>query len=152
MKPRVLYVLGYGRSGSTVLGMALGGHPGMVNLGQISALRMFVPGPTHVGSRACGCLQPLDQCPYWRGVAQRLGSMEALVRSDAGLSPTLGWRRYAPWLTEPSAARFVCKRSRVSSLASGSASTIRPPAATTPSARVRTPSRTAERVCSLCSR
>jgi hypothetical protein len=103
MKPRVLYVLGYGRSGSTVLGMALGGHPAMVNLGQISALRMFVPGPTHVGSRACGCLQPLDQCPYWRGVAQRLGSMEALARSDAGLSPTLGWRRYAPWLTEPSA-------------------------------------------------
>ena len=29
--------------------------------------------------------------------------MEALARSDAGLSPTLGWRRYAPWLTEPSA-------------------------------------------------
>jgi hypothetical protein len=104
MKPRVLYVLGYGRSGSTVIGMALGRHPDMVNLGQISAVRMFVPGPTYVGPRACGCSLPLDQCPYWQGVAQRLGSFEKLARADLGLSPTLGWRRYAPWLAAPSPA------------------------------------------------
>ncbi len=102
MKPRVLYVLGYGRSGSTVLGMALGQHPGVVNLGEISVLRTFVPGPTYVPPRACGCLQRLDQCPYWQGVARRLGSMEMLARTDITLSPTLGWRRYAPWLPEPS--------------------------------------------------
>src|SRR6478752_7836189 len=102
MKPRVLYVLGYGRSGSTVLGMALGQHPAMVNLGEISAVRTFVPGPTYVAPRVCGCLLPLDQCPYWTGVARRLGSMEMLARPDIGLSPTLGWRRYAPWLPEPS--------------------------------------------------
>jgi hypothetical protein len=29
--------------------------------------------------------------------------METLARADVGLSPTLGWRRYAPWLAEPSA-------------------------------------------------
>jgi hypothetical protein len=103
MKPRVLYVLGYGRSGSTVLGMALGQHPAMVNLGEISVVRTFVPGPTYVAPRVCGCLQPLDQCPYWTGVARRLGSMEVLARPDIALSPTLGWRRYAPWLPEPSA-------------------------------------------------
>ncbi|HET8836437.1 MAG TPA: hypothetical protein VFN08_17050 [Gemmatimonadales bacterium] len=103
MKPRVLYVLGYGRSGSTVLGMALGRHPAIVNLGEISAVRTFVPGPAYVAPRACGCLLPLDQCPYWTGVARRLGSMEMLARPDIALSPTLGWRRYAPWLPEPSA-------------------------------------------------
>lgn len=102
MKPRVLYVLGYGRSGSTVLGMALGQHPAMLNLGEISAVRTFVPGPSYVPPRVCGCLQPLDQCPYWTGVARRLGSMEMLARPDIALSPTLGWRRYAPWLAEPS--------------------------------------------------
>lgn len=102
MKPRVLYVLGYGRSGSTMLGMALGQHPGMVNLGEISALRRFVPGPTYRPPRACGCLQQLDQCPYWTGVARRLGSMERLARADISVSPTMGWRRYAPWLPEPS--------------------------------------------------
>jgi hypothetical protein len=101
MKPRVLYSLGYGRSGSTVLGMALGQHPGIVNLGEISVLPRFVPGPTYVAPRACGCLQPLDQCPYWKGVARRLGSMETLAQTGASLSPTLGWRRYAPWLPEP---------------------------------------------------
>jgi hypothetical protein len=103
MKPRVLYVLGYGRSGSTVLGMALGRHPAVVNLGEISAVRTFVPGPAYVAPRTCGCLLPLDQCPYWTGVARRLGSMEMLARPDIALSPTLGWRRYAPWLPEPSA-------------------------------------------------
>ena len=101
-KPRVLYVLGYGRSGSTMLGMALGQHPDMVNLGEISALRRFVPGPTYVAPRACGCLQQLDQCPFWTGVARRLGSMEKLARTDIALSPTLGWRRFVPWLPEPS--------------------------------------------------
>ena len=103
MKPRVLYILGYGRSGSTVLGMALGRHPAVVNLGEISAVRTFVPGPTYVAPRTCGCLLPLDECPYWTGVARRLGSMEMLARPDIELSPTLGWRRYAPWLPEPSA-------------------------------------------------
>jgi hypothetical protein len=101
MKPRVLYVLGYGRSGSTILGMALGQHPGIVNLGEISALRRFVPGPTYRAPRACGCLQQLDQCPYWTGVARRLGSLERLARPDLTMSPTMGWRRYAPWLPEP---------------------------------------------------
>lgn len=101
-KPRVLYVLGYGRSGSTVLGMALGQHPAIVNLGEISALRRFVPGPTYVPPRACGCLRQLDNCPYWTGVARRLGSMEILARTDMSVSPTMGWRRYAPWLPEPS--------------------------------------------------
>jgi len=102
MKPRVLYVLGYGRSGSTVLGMALGQHPGMVNLGEISVLPTFVPGPTYIAPRACGCLLPLDRCPYWQGVASRLGSMTALAQDGTTLSPTMGWRRYAPWLPEPS--------------------------------------------------
>jgi len=102
MKPRVLYVLGYGRSGSTVIGMALGQHPGMVNLGEISVLATFVPGPTYIPPRACGCLLPLDQCPYWQGVARRLGSMTALAQDGTTLSPTMGWRRYAPWLPEPS--------------------------------------------------
>jgi hypothetical protein len=102
MKPRVLYVLGYGRSGSTMLGMALGQHPGIINLGEISALPRFVPGPTYVPPKACGCLKQLDECPYWKGVARRLGSMERLARTNTTLSPTFGWRRYAPWLPEPS--------------------------------------------------
>jgi hypothetical protein len=103
MKPRVLYVLGYGRSGSTVLGMALGQHPGLVNLGEISTLPTFIPGPTYIPPRACGCLLPLDQCPYWQGVARRVGSMAALAQDGTSLSPTMGWRRYAPWLPAPSA-------------------------------------------------
>ena len=102
MKPRVLYVLGYGRSGSTVLGMALGQHPDLVNLGEISTLPTFVPGPTYIPPRTCGCLLPLDQCPYWVGVARRLGSMAALADDGTTLSPRMGWRRYAPWLPEPS--------------------------------------------------
>jgi hypothetical protein len=103
MKPRVLYVLGYGRSGSTVLGMALGQHPGLVNLGEISTLPTFIPGPTYISPRVCGCLLPLDQCPYWQGVARRVGSLATLARDGTSLSPTMGWRRYAPWLPAPSA-------------------------------------------------
>ncbi len=82
--------------------MALGQHPGLVNLGEISTLPTFVPGPTYIAPRACGCLLPLDQCPYWQGVARRVGSMAALAQDGTSLSPSMGWRRYAPWLPEPS--------------------------------------------------
>jgi len=83
--------------------MALGQHPGLVNLGEISTLSTFIPGPTYIAPRACGCLLPLDQCPYWQGVARRVGSMAALAQDGTSLSPTMGWRRYAPWLPPPGA-------------------------------------------------
>lgn len=97
MKPRVLYLMGYGRSGSTVLAMALGQHPKIVNVGEANALPSFLPGAASItDGRACGCLQPVAECPFWRAVAARAGS---LGRPDHMNPPSgRGWRRYAPWL------------------------------------------------------
>ena len=103
VKPSVLYVLGYGRSGSTMLGMALGQHPGMVNLGEISVLPTFVPGPTYIAPRACGCLRTLDECPYWQGVARRLGRWTSWRTTAPASRPPWGGVGTRPGCPSPAA-------------------------------------------------
>lgn len=88
----MLYILGYGRSGSTVLGMALGQHPDIVNVGEVVALPSFLP-EHRPDDRACGCLQPIEVCPFWREVAAQVP-----LGRHTGVPTSGGWRHYAPWL------------------------------------------------------
>jgi len=57
----VLFVLGSGRSGSTVLANLLGEADGHVSVGEVRYLweRALVAG------RPCGCGQPVKECPLW---------------------------------------------------------------------------------------
>lgn len=65
--PRVLLIVGSGRSGSTLFERALGGVPGVVALGEV----------VHLWERAvrddelCGCGRPFGECPFWSGVGCR---------------------------------------------------------------------------------
>jgi hypothetical protein len=60
----VIYIAGYGRSGSTVLGTLLGSAPGVVHAGELSCLAVEWPDPT----RRCSCGKPLSECPTWLGL------------------------------------------------------------------------------------
>lgn len=60
---RILYVAGYGRSGSTLLDMMLDAHPGMVGVGEVTNL--FQVWRTAGG---CTCGAPIRECQFWRGV------------------------------------------------------------------------------------
>lgn len=69
--PRVLYILGTGRSGSTALAMLLGSAPDAVSLGELE----HVERDLRVPSKRCSCGQPVAECPTWRdAVASRSGS------------------------------------------------------------------------------
>lgn len=60
----VLYIAGWGRSGTTVLDTILGAHRGIFSGGELHYLweRGFVEG------RKCGCGRPLAECALWNQV------------------------------------------------------------------------------------
>ncbi len=64
-KPRVLFVGGAMKSGSTLLGALLGQFPGFFNVGELG--RFWVEAAS--GEGRCGCGQSLDACAFWAGVA-----------------------------------------------------------------------------------
>jgi hypothetical protein len=63
----VLYIGGYGRSGSTVLDRVLGELPGVVSVGEMRSLW----GAVLRGDRRCSCGRPFASCPFWAAVGER---------------------------------------------------------------------------------
>jgi hypothetical protein len=68
---RVVYVTGWCRSGSTVIGNLLGEHPAVVHAGELSYL--WVNGILRAGTNTrCGCGADLALCTVWGAVLGRL--------------------------------------------------------------------------------
>jgi hypothetical protein len=63
---RVLYIAGWGRSGSTLLDRLLGQVPGMVSVGELR--QIWFKGIR--GGGLCGCLLPFPDCPFWTKVGE----------------------------------------------------------------------------------
>ena len=77
---QIVYVAGYGRSGSTVLDVILGSHPAFMSGGELTYLLDDWDDP----ARACACGQRYPECPLWSQLAQTLpvpvSQAAALVR------------------------------------------------------------------------
>lgn len=65
--PRVLYVTGFGRSGSTLLANALGSVDGAFSTGELHLLWVAL-----VRGAGCACGERVDECPVWSEVLERL--------------------------------------------------------------------------------
>jgi hypothetical protein len=65
--PRILYVAGAGRSGSTLLGMVLGALPGCTHVGELR--HVWERGVLE--NRLCGCGAAFLDCPFWTAVGER---------------------------------------------------------------------------------
>lgn len=67
MTSGVLFIAGWGRSGSTLLDRLLGQMDGVVSLGEMRDIwRRGV-----VENRLCGCGRPFRECPFWSSVGER---------------------------------------------------------------------------------
>ncbi|MGI8648847.1 MAG: sulfotransferase family protein [Rubrobacter sp.] len=66
-KVKVLYIAGFGRSGSTILANSLGQVPGLFSTGEMN----FVWKHTFLENRLCGCGRTLQECPVWSEVFSR---------------------------------------------------------------------------------
>jgi Glycosyl transferase family 2/Sulfotransferase family len=86
-RPVVVYLGGFGRSGSTLLERILGGIPGWVNVGELVDL----PRSVYVHQERCGCGKPFLDCPFWSAVGERAyGSASSGDPRDSGTRP-IGW-------------------------------------------------------------
>lgn len=60
----MLYVAGFGRSGSTLLGNVLGQVDGFVSVGELRQVWEY----GLIQNKVCGCGEPFDECEVWRPV------------------------------------------------------------------------------------
>jgi hypothetical protein len=83
---RILFMVARPRSGTTILGNALGELPGWFHVGELRYLwAEGLPKPR----RDCGCRLPVAGCPTWRAVAATRGVSDAI--EPAGGPSTRAW-------------------------------------------------------------
>ncbi len=75
-RPRIIYIVGWGRSGSTLLGNALGELRGCVHVGELHDLWS-----AYAERFECGCGSRLPDCPFWKQVASTDPAVGNALRS-----------------------------------------------------------------------
>ena len=83
---KVLYIAGWGRSGSTIIDNILGEIEGFFSGGEIHYLweRGLIEG------RTCGCGLSLNECPVWALVLERLGESDPAALANP--AEVVGWQ------------------------------------------------------------
>jgi hypothetical protein len=87
----ILYIGGWGRSGSTLLARMLGQVPGMVAVGELRDV--WLRGCME--NRLCGCGAPFLECPFWKAVGRE--AFGGWNRVDAARMMQLRTRFDRPW-------------------------------------------------------
>ena len=92
---KVLYIVGVGRSGSTLLERMLGAVPGSVNAGELNAIFSRVA----TQDQRCGCGEPFSACPSGRPSASVPSAAgPSVTRRMADLQPRVVRQRHVPQL------------------------------------------------------
>lgn len=120
----VLYIAGYGRSGTTLLDIALGQHPAIMGGGEIATLARHV----WPNDEYCACGVPVRQCAMWSGIVAQWSEGEAPTliddfrRAQERTETILGLGRFLERVrSSPHASRTV---KLFEAIAAGSGSTI----------------------------
>lgn len=86
--PQLIYIAGYGRSGSTVLGCMLGAIPHALNCGELTYLfdEAMVP------DRSCACGVDYHHCPIWGPILAKTKSRRVADEVIRGIDGRAGWQ------------------------------------------------------------
>ncbi|MGR6967528.1 hypothetical protein ACU610_24025 [Geodermatophilus sp. URMC 61] len=98
-RPRVLFLGGLGRSGTTVLERALGELPGTCAVGEL--VHLWQRGVLE--DETCGCGEPFGHCPFWTEVGARAfgGWTPELAERMLHLRTRVDRIRFVPQLVAP---------------------------------------------------
>ena len=106
---KVLYIMGAGHIGSTVVDVVLGHHPRLESLGEILKFHRF--GWAADPKRNCSCGQTVHGCPFWSEVRERwirdtgdVGGARQLALQSAFEDSRAGWPRILLNRLRPGAA------------------------------------------------
>jgi hypothetical protein len=107
-KVKVLYIAGLGRSGSTILGDALGEIEGFFHGGELN----FIWEHNLIENRLCGCGAPFDECEVWGLVLERaFGGMDGIDAHEMVRLQASGTRtRHVPLMLLPGGRRMLASR------------------------------------------
>lgn len=75
--PRILYIMGTGRSGTTILEVLLANNPGVVGVGECT--HIFRDG--YIANKACSCGELTSSCNLWSKVRAYCGWQGAVLQS-----------------------------------------------------------------------
>ncbi|WSG19297.1 sulfotransferase [Nonomuraea sp. NBC_01738] len=109
--PRVIFLGGLGRSGTTLLERLLGESPGVTPLGEV--VHLWARGV--LAGESCGCGQPFAACAFWREVGERAfgGWSAGVAQRVLALRATVDRTRRIPRITHPDLAEYVESYSRI---------------------------------------
>ena len=107
-KIKVLYIAGWGRSGSTLLGNILGEIEGFFHGGEFN----FIWEHNLIDNRLCGCGVPFDECEVWGSVMERaFGGMNGVdVREMIRLQDLGARTRHVPLMLSARGRRMLTVR------------------------------------------
>ena len=75
MRKQIVYMAGSGHSGSTLLGMMLGKHPEISDLGEANRLYISARAKKSIKPHLCGCGKSVKECYFWLKVTRELQKM-----------------------------------------------------------------------------
>ena len=107
-KVKVLYIAGFGRSGSTILGNVLGEIKGFFHGGEFN----FIWERNLIENRLCGCGAPFDECEVWGSVMKRaFGRMDEVDAHEMVRLQASGMRtRHIPLMFSTVGRRILGSR------------------------------------------
>jgi Sulfotransferase family len=105
---KVLYVVGLGRSGSTILSNSLGQIGGYFSAGELN----FIWRHNVIENRLCGCGRPFRECPVWTKVMEEaFGGMDGIDPREMMRLQNLGTRtRHIPLMLTARGDRVLKER------------------------------------------
>ncbi len=68
-KVKILFIGGFGRSGTTILDNILGQVEGFFSAGET----LYIWDRSFIEDRLCGCRRPFSECPVWTPIAEKIG-------------------------------------------------------------------------------
>jgi hypothetical protein len=105
---KVLYVVGLGRSGSTILSNSLGQVGGYFSAGELN----FIWRHNVIENRLCGCGRPFRECPVWtRVMDEAFGGMDGVNAREMMQLQASGTRtRHIPLMLSDRGRRRLAER------------------------------------------
>ena len=90
-EPSIIFIGGWGRTGSTLLARLLATSPGVTNVGEIK----YLWSRGLLGNSQCGCGSSVEECVFWSAVFERAGVVpsDSYARRMAGAVASSSLRR-----------------------------------------------------------